>query len=341
MASTTARRESLRRSPTARCRPAVPGGWPHVRSASRYSPRSWRSSDVRSSWSQPWPTSARPAGLQRELAVLNDRADTRRRPRRRPAVLGGAVAVVCAVTIAVVVVLTAGHGAAPTLGKAVALTHSPARLPTPAKSTLHEGYLEASMEGVAFPELEQALRLVAEWRPGRPPRRTPRRDRLLSLSWRAPSGLRDRRRFPSRCGEGPAPTARRDRVPHPEGRRRQRHHLGRRRPQLRDVGERERRHASSPRHVVATGRIRPTSPALQRPQHRLNSHQFGYADCRVLFVVEALGHPPARGLPAPVLSRSRACGAHAGVSPVSRDVAISPRKRDGLYRLISIVIYAA
>lgn len=99
------------------------------------------------------------AELQRVVVQLNDQADTRERDRadsrerrpRRPAVFGGAVAVACAVAIALAVVLTTAGGVAPTLRRTVALTQSPALLPSPRESRFQDGRLDVSVGGVAFP----------------------------------------------------------------------------------------------------------------------------------------------------------------------------------------------
>jgi hypothetical protein len=92
-----------------------------------------------------------PTDLHDRVALLSSRAGGRRSRVARPAALGGALAGLCAVVIALALVLTGGHGAAPTLGQAVALTQSPAQLPTPRESVLHDGRLEASVQGVSFP----------------------------------------------------------------------------------------------------------------------------------------------------------------------------------------------
>jgi len=98
-----------------------------------------------------------PAELHRRVGALAG-APRRRRPVAwRPGLAAAGVTVGVAVLAAAIVIATGGGGSpssTPSVGRATALTLSPATAPAPVKSPVHRTELAAAVDGVSFPYWE-------------------------------------------------------------------------------------------------------------------------------------------------------------------------------------------
>lgn len=107
---------------------------------------------------------ATPDGLRSRLQALEPRPPEMRRPafpRGVPRLLAPVAGVAALLVVAVVVVLSLGGPAGPSVGQAAEIARLPANEPTPARDQATPALLEKGVEGVSFPDWSKKF----GWRP--------------------------------------------------------------------------------------------------------------------------------------------------------------------------------
>jgi hypothetical protein len=102
---------------------------------------------------------ATPEGLRRRIGALERRSPERLLGRRHgvPRLLAPAAGVAALIVVAVVVVLSLGGPAGPSVVQASELAQLPSTEPAPARDTNHPGLLDRRLEGVSFPDWSKDL----------------------------------------------------------------------------------------------------------------------------------------------------------------------------------------
>jgi hypothetical protein len=97
---------------------------------------------------------ATPEGLRRRLQALESHSPERLlgRPHGVPRLLAPAAGVAALIVVAVVVVLSLGGPAGPSVVQASELAELPSTQPTPARDAHNAGLLDRRLEGVSFPD---------------------------------------------------------------------------------------------------------------------------------------------------------------------------------------------
>jgi hypothetical protein len=97
---------------------------------------------------------ATPEGLRQRLQALEPRSPERLlgRPRGMPRLLAPAAGVAALIVVAVVVVLSLGGPAGPSVVQASELAQLPSTQPTPARDPQNAALLDRRLEGVSFPD---------------------------------------------------------------------------------------------------------------------------------------------------------------------------------------------